>query len=90
MMENDSKTEIREAVADGLRQVLGDKAIVAQFWDGAFEALQQRAQHQTGRFLLGTLGVVARKAVMFCAIGLIVYSLGGWAALVKLWNAMSH
>jgi len=88
MDEQQLRDAVREAMTEGMRAAMTDREAMGQFWDAAFEQLQARAQQQTGRLLLGGLGALARKATLFLALGLIVYTLGGWAGLVKLWHAL--
>jgi len=87
-MDEGDMEAVKQAVADGLREVLEDDDAMATFWAAAFRQLQAQAQQETGRILLGGLGAVLRKGLMFTALGLIVYSLGGWAGLVKVWHAV--
>lgn len=88
-LDEETKQAMREAVASGIREVLSDKEIVADFWSGAFEQLQESAQRHTGRILLGSLGAVAKRVGLFVTLGLIVYAIGGWSAIVKLWHALT-
>jgi hypothetical protein len=53
-----------------------------------FRALQEEAQANTGRFVLrGLIGLV-KKLSTFVVLGGMVYAIGGWTALGKLWHAL--
>ena len=90
MTEDKMRAAISEAVSDGIRDVMTDPEALGRFWDAAFEQIQSRAQIHTGRFLLSGLSTIARRAMMFLALGLLVYALGGWSALVKLWQVLNN
>jgi hypothetical protein len=87
-MTDEEVAAVKQAVAAGIREVLADEEQLATFWGAAFKALQAQAQVQTGRFLLGSIGALAKRIGLFVALGLIVYSLGGWTAVSKLWHAL--
>lgn len=81
-------TALRAAVKDGIKEALRDEETVGAFWDSAFKHLQQKAQAGTGRFVLGGLGATLRRVSVFLALGFIVYSVGGWSALGKLFSVL--
>lgn len=81
---------MREAVRDGVRDLVTQETI-EQFWAGGVNMLQKQATEHAGRFVLGGLWGMARKASLFLALGGLVYAIGGWTALAKLFNAVfSH
>lgn len=86
---DETRQAMRDAVAEGIRDVLSDEESVAAFWTGAFDHLQALAQRQTGRMLLGSLSAIVRRILLFIALGLIVYAIGGWSAIEKLWHALN-
>ena len=88
-MSDDEIEAVKLAVSEGIRDVLTDEAAVAAFWSAAFKQLQSQAQQQTGKVLLGGLATITKRIALFLALGLIVYSLGGWAAVAKLWHALT-
>lgn len=75
---------MRQAVKDGVAEVLTDRATIDAFWSAAFDVMQRRATVQTGKFVLGGVRAAAHRAAWFVALGLVVYSLGGWTAVSKL------
>lgn len=83
-----TRSIVREAVRDGIRDVLQDKAALKAFWSSAYVQLQDTATQHTGRFVIGGLRAFIAKGLMFLILGSVIYSLGGWSALVKLWNAI--
>lgn len=79
---------VRSAVADAIREVLADKEAVGAFWGAAFAQLQERATTRTGRWVLGSVSAAASKLWMAVALSMLLYSLGGWAAVAKLWHSL--
>lgn len=72
-----------------LRNVLEDRECVQRFWSAGVEAAQDMAREKTGGLVLGALGGLVRKAWLFILLGAIVYSVGGFQALPKLWAVLS-
>lgn len=83
------KEKMTEAVREGLRTSLTDKEALSAFWGVAFETLQEQATNKAGQVVLGGLGAAVKRLAMFVALGLIVYTLGGWAAVAKLWHSIT-
>lgn len=81
------KEVMRDAVREGVRDLVTEETIAA-FWAGGLGMLQKQATEHAGRFVLGGLWGLARKASLFLALGGIVYALGGWSALAALFKAM--
>lgn len=81
---------VQAAVAAGIKEVLDDEEAVGKFWGAAFAQLQQRAAESTGQWVLGGLRALASKISMFVGLAALVYALGGWAALAKLWAVMGE
>jgi hypothetical protein len=79
---------IAEAVKHGMREVLTDKEVVGQFISAAVENFQKKASERTGEFVLGGIKAAMHKAAWFVGLGLVVYSIGGWAAVAKVWHAV--
>jgi cell division protein FtsI/penicillin-binding protein 2 len=82
------ETKMAEAVRQGMRDVLTDKETVGAFFSAAVDAFQTRASEKTGEFVLGGLKVALHRAAWFFGLGLIVYSVGGWTAVAKVWAAV--
>lgn len=80
---------MRRSVADGIREVVQDPEALEAFWSGAAVVLQRTAKERTGGFVLGALGGLASRLWLFALLGGIVYAIGGWAALAKLWSALA-
>lgn len=79
---------VRQAVAEGIKAAVRDPDTVAEFWGSGLKQLQAGAARQTGAFVLGGLRGVGLRLFQFLILGSIVYSLGGWAAVAKLWNGI--
>lgn len=76
------KEVMRDAVREGMRDLVTEEAIEA-FWAGGLAMLQKQAAQRTGKFVLGGLAGLAQKAAVFLVLGGALYAWGGWAALAK-------
>lgn len=74
--------DVRQAVAQGIKDAVSDP----QLWAAAVVAMQSHAQNQAGGWLLGVLKATFSKLLLFFAVGLAVYSIGGWSALASLFK----
>lgn len=74
---------IAAAVGNGIKTAITEETAVA-FWSAGLAALQKQATQHAGRFVLGGIWGLARKASLFFLLGGIVYAIGGWAALAAL------
>lgn len=79
------RDEMRVAVSEGIESVLTSELM----WAKVFEVLQKQATERTGRWVLGGLTTMAKKAVWLSVFALMVYSIGGWALLKTVWTAMT-
>jgi hypothetical protein len=82
---------IADAVRVGISQALQEaltKDTAQKFWSAGFEMLQEQASVHAGRFVVGGLWGLIRKASMFLVLGGVVYAIGGWAGLAKLWHIL--
>lgn len=78
---------MRDAVRDGVRELVTPENM-EQFWSSGFQMLQKQATAQAGRFVLGGLVGLLRKASLFVLLGGLVYAVGGWSALATLAKAL--
>lgn len=76
-----------QAVANGIKAAINKETATA-FWSAGFEALQENATQHAGRFVLGGMWGLMRRLSMFVLLGGVVYAIGGWSALAKLWHAL--
>ena len=74
---------IAAAVGNGIKTAITEETAVA-FWSAGLAALQRQATQHAGRFVLGGIWGLLRKASLFFMLGGIVYAVGGWAALAAL------
>lgn len=74
------------AVQAGIKRALNEPDTVAQFWAAGLHVLQRQATQHTGRFVIGGLVGLVQKVGMFLVLGGMVYAVGGWSALAKLWQ----
>lgn len=77
------EVRIAAAVGHGIKTAITEETAVA-FWSAGLAALQKQATEHAGRFVLGGIWGLARKASLFFLLGGIVYAVGGWAALAAL------
>lgn len=78
---------IASAVGTGIKNAMTEDTAAA-FWAAGLSVLQRQATDHAGRFVLGGLWGLVRKASLFLMLGGIVYALGGWAALAALIKAL--
>ena len=74
---------IAAAVGNGIKTAITEDTAVA-FWSAGLAALQKQATQHAGRFVLGGIWGLLRKASLFFMLGGIVYAVGVWAALAAL------
>ncbi|WP_343735274.1 hypothetical protein [Acidovorax sp.] len=79
--------KMKAAVAEGIKSAMTEDTAKA-FWGAGLTVLQKQATQHAGRFVLGGLWGLLRKASLFMALGGIVYAIGGWAALATLFKAL--
>lgn len=80
---------VSEAVRSGIEGAITEET-AAKFWGAGLGMVQKHAAEHTGRFVLGGLKGLASKALWFLLLGGVVYAVGGWSALAKLWTAIWH
>ena len=74
---------IAAAVGNGIKTAITEETAVA-FWSAGLAALQKQATQHAGRFVLGGIWGLLRKASLFFMLGGVVYAVGGWAALAAM------
>lgn len=79
---------VEHAVKRGISAAVNDPDTLGRFWDGAFTRASQKAQAETGKFVIGAGASFARKIFWFSLFGFGVYQVGGWSAVAKLWHSM--
>ncbi len=75
--------EIAEAVAQGLTQAVSSP----EFWTAATAAASARARTHAGSWLFGGIGAVFSKMAWVFVIGLGIYLIGGWSALIAFFKS---
>lgn len=71
--------DIENAVAHGLQRAMADPEV----WAAAIAAMRTRAEQEAGSWLFGGLKMVASRIGWVLVIGLAIYLIGGWSALVS-------
>ena len=69
-----------QAVRKGIHEAMNEEA-AERFWGAGLNVLQRQATTHAGRFVIGGLWGLARRASMFLVLGGVVYAIGGWGAL---------
>lgn len=80
------RTEMRDAVAEGISAALTDEA-AERFWAKGLEVLQRQATERTGRFVLSSITSLAKKLLLVGVLVALIYSVGGWSLLKAVWAA---
>ncbi len=76
--------DIAKAMRDGFVATLHDQAT----WTAAAKGVREAAKREAGNIVMGAIGSVLQKLVMFGLAGLLVYWIGGWAAIASVWHAV--
>jgi hypothetical protein len=79
------RQQIAEAVALGIKEAIKEalkEDSVQQFWFVGFSTLQKHASQKAGNFVLGSLWGLAKKGIMIAFIMSMIYSVGGFGALI--------
>jgi len=72
-------SSVRRAIRESLTEETAEL-----FWGAGLKVLQRQATDHAGRFVIGGLFGLLRRAGMFLVLGGIVYAIGGWTALAGL------
>lgn len=75
--------ELTSALQQGLITAASDPDTWAAMVRGARSATERHA----GRWVLGSVWAMTRKGLLLLALGMIVYSVGGWTALTALFKS---
>lgn len=76
---------LEECMRRAIKQSINDES-ARLFWEAGINVLRKEAAQHTGRFVLGGLRAIAARVTMFVILGSVVYAIGGWAGLAKLWQ----
>lgn len=79
---------IREAIKDGITDVLRDEAVMDNLLERFLGALGRRSTRVAGTFTIGLFSGFPRAAAKYLLVGMIVYSLGGWALVASFFKAL--
>lgn len=85
---DDIDATVRDAVRDGFEQHMTDER-VRHMTRVAIAEVRDHLATQSGRFLLGGLGTLLARVMLFLIAGLVVYSIGGWSGLAALFKTMT-
>lgn len=81
------QTMMAAAVREGMAASITEDTAAA-FWSAGLAVLQKQATQHAGRFVLGGLWGLLRKASLFLLLGGFMYAVGGWSALYLLFNSL--
>lgn len=75
--------DVRRAVADGFMDAISSDA----FWPAITNGMQRQAHQRAGGWLFGGLRELFSKLAWLFVIGLGIYLVGGWTALVAFFKS---
>lgn len=78
-------SEIRQAVAAGIREAASDPKL----WSDISRAIRVQAQQEAGGWLFGGVRAAFSKVFWITFVGIGVYLLGGWSAVVALFKTVT-
>lgn len=84
-MRDAMRQAIRSAVTSGIKDAIQDRELLEVFWQKAFEKLQEDSTNYAKKFIWTRIKDALNKGVSFFIIGMIIYSIGGWSAVHRLW-----
>lgn len=73
---------VADATADGIKRAVSDPAM----WAAASEGMRMHAANEAGGWLLSGMKAALSRVAWIAVIGLAVYMVGGWSALVALFK----
>lgn len=76
-----------KSIAQALHETMSDETAL-KFWAAGIRALQEHAAEHTGRWLLGGVWAIVQRLMLFMLLGGVVYAIGGWSALAKVWHVI--
>lgn len=79
-----TSADIAQAMRDGFVATLHDPAT----WTAAAKGVREAAKREAGNIVMSAVANLMQKVVMFGLAGLLVYWIGGWAAIASLWHAV--
>lgn len=74
-----------KAMPNGLKASLRDPEV----WAAASEGMQQHVSNKAGGWIMKTVLMFFSRVMLFLVLGSIVYALGGWPLLAKLFSTWS-
>jgi hypothetical protein len=91
-MDHTDSEMMREAMGEALVQSLPKalpltaKELVRdpEFWAAANEGLQEHVSNKAGSWLMKGIWKFVSKALVFVVLGSVVYAVGGWSLVAKL------
>lgn len=80
------RNAMREAVHDGIKDLLTDDEVIDKIFAKAFETLKNNAARASGEFMMDSAVAVIKRMFWFAVAGIIVYMAGGWSALAGMFK----
>lgn len=87
-MEEKQLEAIKDSVAAGVKSAISDPQTWAIALAAIQEQLSQAAQRESGKWIIGWLGWIVKKAALFVAIMAVLYYTGGLPAVLS-WLKLS-
>ena len=81
------EAQIAQAVSNGIRGAITEETAAA-FWGAGLDLLQRHATQRAGQIVIGGLWGLLQRIMLFVMLGGLVYSVGGWSALDKLFRTV--
>lgn len=87
-LSDEAVAKLKMAVREGISDALTDPHTADALVSGMYDAFQRHAQETAGRTVVGLVKAALTKGVFMMIAGAIIYSLGGWAAVVGFWKML--
>jgi hypothetical protein len=82
-------TAVKEAVMTSMPAAIEASAKNPATWAALHDGLERHAAARAGGFFAKLVWSILSRGLAFLALGLLVYSVGGWSALSAFW-ATTH
>jgi hypothetical protein len=80
---------IAEGVTVGLQQAVMDETTFDVLATRTATALRRSATRASGQLVVDGVVALGKRIVLIVSVAVIVYAIGGWAALAKVWQIIS-
>jgi hypothetical protein len=86
MMRDALAEALVESLPKALPQTAKELVRDPEFWSAASKGIQEHASNKAGGMIMSFVWSAASKMILFVILGSIVYAIGGWAMVAKIFG----